>query len=95
MNIKELHPVNKEVSAVSIFKGTGEAITAIQVMANHELKEHVSKVPALLLCIDGEVLFENEKGLKESLFPGDYINIETMIKHWVKGIDGSQLILIK
>ncbi len=95
MNIKELHPVNKDVSAVSIFKGTGEGTIALQIKAGKELKEHVSKVPALLLCIDGELVFENQKGLKETLFPGDFIHIEAMVKHWVKGIDDSQLILIK
>lgn len=40
-------------------------------------------------------IFENEKGLKEILLPGDYVNIEAMVKHWVKGIADSQLILIK
>jgi quercetin dioxygenase-like cupin family protein len=93
MNIKELQAVKKEVSAVSIFKDAAGGAIAIQIMANQEIKEHVSKVPALLLCIDAEVVFEN--GLKETLFPGDFINIESLVKHWVKGIDDSQLILIK
>jgi quercetin dioxygenase-like cupin family protein len=85
MNIKELQAVKKEVSAVSIFKDASGGAIAIQIMANQEIKEHVSKVPALLLCIDAE----------ETLFPGDFINIESLVKHWVKGIDDSQLILIK
>jgi len=40
-------------------------------------------------------LFENEKGVKETLITGDYVNIEPMVKHWVEGILESQLILIK
>ena len=45
--------------------------------------------------MEGEVIFENEKGIKEPLKSGDYINIEPMVKHWVDGIIESQLILIK
>lgn len=37
MNIKELHPANKDVSAVSIFTGTGEGPIALQIKANQEL----------------------------------------------------------
>jgi quercetin dioxygenase-like cupin family protein len=87
--------VKKEVSAVSIFNDAAEGLIAMPIMANQHLKEYVSKVPALLLCIDGEVVFENEKGLKETLFPSDFLNIESMVKHWVKRIDDSQLILLK
>jgi quercetin dioxygenase-like cupin family protein len=41
------------------------------------------------------VIFENENGLKETLKAGDYVNIESMVKHWVEGVIESQLILIK
>ena len=95
MNIKEIHSPDKAVSAVPIFKGTGENTIALQILADQELKEHITKVPALLICINGEVVFENEKGFKETLFSGDYIPIEPMVKHWVRGIDDSQLVLIK
>ena len=37
----------------------------------------------------------NEKGIKETLLSGDFVNIEPMVKHWVDGIIESQLILIK
>lgn len=95
MNIKEIHSRSKAVSAVPIFKGTGENTIALQILADQELKEHITKVPALLICINGEVVFENEKGFKETLFPGDYVPIEPMVKHWVRGIVESQLVLIK
>ena len=42
-----------------------------------------------------ENLFVNEKGIKEILLPGDYVHIGPMIKHSVKGIEDSQLLLIK
>ena len=95
MNIKDLHTQEKSVSAISLFKSELGNATAMQILKGGQLKEHVSKVPALLMCIEGEVIFENEHGIKESLTAGDYVNIEPMVKHWVEGIIQSQLILIK
>ncbi len=95
MNIKDLHIQEKPVSATSLFKSEFGNATAIQILKGEKLKEHVTKTPALLICIDGEVIFENEKGLKETLLSGDYVNIEPMVKHWVEGTIESQLILIK
>ena len=95
MNIKELHTQEKPVSAISLFKSELGNATAIQILQGGLLKEHITKTPALLICVKGEVIFENEKGIKEKLLSGDFINIEPMVKHWVDGIIESQLILIK
>jgi quercetin dioxygenase-like cupin family protein len=95
MNIKELHTQEKPVSATSLFKSELGNATAIKILQGEKLKEHITKTPALLICIDGEVLFDNEKGLKTTLLTGDYVNIEPMVKHWVEGTIESQLILIK
>lgn len=95
MNIKDLHTKLKPVSAIPHFKAEEGNVTAIQILNNQLLKEHKTKTPALLVCVTGEVVFENEKGIKEILLPGDYVNIEPMIKHSVKGIEDSQLLLIK
>ena len=95
MNIKELHAQEKPVSATSLFKSELGNVTAIQILKGGLLKEHITKTPALLICMEGEVVFENENGLKEKLLPGDYVNIEPMVKHWVEGSIESQLILIK
>jgi quercetin dioxygenase-like cupin family protein len=64
-------------------------------LQGEKLKEHITKTTALLICIEGEVIFNNEKGIKESLIPGDYVNIEPMVKHWIEGTIKSQVILIK
>lgn len=69
MNLKNNHPLEKSVSAIPLFKGEGIA-TTLQILQNQELKEHTTKVPALLICIIGEVIFENEKGIKETLKSG-------------------------
>jgi quercetin dioxygenase-like cupin family protein len=95
MNIKELHTQEKPVSAISLFKSELGNATAIRILKGEILKEHITKTPALLICIEGEVVFENEKGIKENLLSGDYVNIEPMVKHWVEGTIESQLILIK
>ncbi|WP_317900044.1 hypothetical protein [Aurantibacillus circumpalustris] len=95
MNIKQLHTQEKPVSAISLFKSELGNATAIQILQGETLKEHITKIPALLICVEGEVVFENEKGIKETLKSGDFVNIEPMVKHWVEGTVKSQLILIK
>jgi len=95
MNIKELHTQEKAVSGTSLFKSVLSNATAIQILQGEKLKEHITKTPALLICVEGEVIFGNEKGIKERLIPSDYVNIEPMVKHWVEGTIESQLILIK
>lgn len=95
MNIKELHTQEQPVSAISLFKSELGNTTAMQILKGGQLKEHVTKVPALLICIEGEAIFENENGIKESLQPGDYVNIEPMVKHWVEGTIQGQLIRVK
>lgn len=95
MNIKDKHNIEKPVSTFSLFKGGEGTATAMQILNGQQLKEHLTKVPALLLCITGSVIFENEKGANVPLLPGDYINIEPMVKHWVNAIDDSQLLLLK
>ena len=95
MNIKDLHTQEKPVSATSLFKSELGNATAIQIVQGAQLQEHITKIPALLICVEGEVIFGNENGIKETLFPGDYVHIEPMVKHWVDGVIDSQLVLIK
>ena len=95
MNIRQLHTQEKPVSAISIFKSELGNATAIKILKDERLKEHITKIPALLICVEGEVIFENENGIKETLITGDYVNIEPMVKHWIVGTIESQLILIK
>lgn len=95
MNIKELHTQEKPVSAISLFKSELGNATAIKILQGEKLKEHITKTPALLICIEGQVIFENEKGIKETLLPGDYVNIEPMVQHWVTAGKDSNLLIIK
>jgi quercetin dioxygenase-like cupin family protein len=95
MNLKDLHTQEKEVSAVALFKGETGTTSAMHLVKNGLLKEHVTKIPALLICVSGEVIFENEKSIKETLLSGDYIAIEADVKHWLVANEDSQLLLLK
>ena len=70
MNIKGLHTQEKPVSATYLFKSELGNATAIQILQGGKLKEHITKTPALLICVEGEVVFENENGI------GDFRQID-------------------
>ncbi len=95
MNIKDLHTEDKAVSAISLFKSERGNATSIRILKDEKLKEHITQIPALLVCIEGNVFFENEKGQKIELLPGDYTLIEPMVKHWVQATIDSHLIVVK
>lgn len=95
MNIKELHLDKKAVSTASLFKLSEGTVTSIQIMAKEQLKEHITKVPALLICLSGDAVFENENGAKLTLKCGDFVNIGPNTKHWINSNAISNFILIK
>jgi quercetin dioxygenase-like cupin family protein len=95
MNIGELHTQQqKEISLVPFFDCQG-TVSAMRILAGKTLKKHITKTPALLVCVTGRVVFKNEKGIEQSLSPGDYVEIEPMVQHWVDGLENSNLLLIK
>jgi len=94
MNLKDLHKEDKPLQTKKIFTAV-EGVISIQLKSGGLLKEHVTMVPALLVCVTGNVVFENEKGTKEILTSGDYVNIEAYVKHWVTASIESDLLLIK
>lgn len=95
MNLEKLHNSDKAVSAKSIFKTENGSTIAIRIQQNEMLTEHITKVPALLVCLKGKAVFETENGEKESLSPGDYLQIQPMVKHWVSAYNESNFLLIK
>lgn len=94
MNLKDSFAGDKHLQTKTIFTPS-EGVISIQIKAEGQLKEHVTTVPALLVCVLGKVIFENERGAKEILMPGDYVNIEANVKHWVTANEESTLVLIK
>ncbi|MFN5416681.1 MAG: cupin domain-containing protein [Flavobacteriia bacterium] len=95
MNLVELHDQTKEVSASALFKGEIGSATAIQLLRNGTLKEHVTKTPALLVCVSGFVRYEDENDHEVELSPGDYFMITPNLRHWLNASVDSQLILFK
>jgi quercetin dioxygenase-like cupin family protein len=95
MNVQELHAPDKEVSTKMLFAPTSGKVIAMQILAEGHLKAHQTPAPALLVLITGNVVFENENGMQVTLLPGDYVEIEANVKHWVKGLQLSQLLLIQ
>lgn len=95
MNIQQLHPSEKEISGISLFKGEVGDTKSLRLSKDAEISKHQSKTPALLICIIGEIVFEDGNGIKEILKQGDYVNIEPLVDHWLKGVTESHLLLIK
>jgi quercetin dioxygenase-like cupin family protein len=71
MNLKTYHTEDKPLQTKVIFNTQEGNIISIQMKKDALLKEHITKVPAMLICIDGEVIFENENKVKETLHQGD------------------------
>jgi len=95
MNLKELHKESAGVQTNMMFPATDGKVISLQIAKGSQLTEHVTKVPALLVCVSGKAEYEDEKGIKVILLSGDFVNIEPNIKHWVNGIKNSNLLLIK
>jgi quercetin dioxygenase-like cupin family protein len=93
--LNELHSLDKEVSAISLFKGELGTATAIQLQQKGTLKEHISKTPALLLCVTGFVTYKDETGKEINLVSGDYVDITPNVKHSLNASEESQLVLLK
>jgi len=95
MNLKNLHTENKPVQTKVLFEPTESKVISLQIASGGQLKEHITKVPALLVCVSGEAIFQDEKGKLIELKAGDYVNIEANVKHWVDTKEESNFILIK
>lgn len=95
MNIKELHKDSTGVQTNMMFPAIDGKVISLQIAKGSQLKEHITKVPALLICVVGNAVYEDEKGNKATLFSGDFVKIEPNVKHWVDGIEDSNLLLIK
>ncbi len=94
MILKNLHTENKPVQTQLLFEPKDAKVISLQIAKGETLKEHISKIPALLVCISGNTVFTNEKGTVV-LNSGTYVMIEENVKHAVKAIDESNFLLMK
>lgn len=95
MNLNELHQTEKPVQTQLLFEPTEAKVIALQIAKNEQLKEHITKVPALLVCVTGDATFCNENDEKIHLKSGDFIKIPEEVKHWIDAHELSNFLLIK
>jgi quercetin dioxygenase-like cupin family protein len=95
MILKNLHTENKPVQTQLLFEPKDAKVISLQIAKGETLKEHISKVPALLVCVSGNAVFTNEKGIVINLNSGVYVMIEENVKHAVKAIEESNFLLMK
>ena len=95
MNLKSLHTETKAVQTNVLFEPKDGKVISLQIAKNEQLAEHITKVPALLVCVSGSGSYGDESGRKLSLKSGDYVNIEPNVKHWVDAFEESNFLLIK
>lgn len=93
--LSSLHDSTKSLSVQLLFKGSEGNTRALQLKKDGLLPEHITKTEALLICITGEIVFETENNEKYILKAGEYVHITPNVKHWLKGIQESQLLLLK
>lgn len=95
MNLKNLHTEDKAVQTKVVFTAAETKVISLQIAAGEQLKEHLTKVPALLVCISGNAVYQDEKGASIQLKSGDYLDLEANVKHWVDATEESNFIVIK
>lgn len=95
MILKNLHTENKPVQTQVLFEPSESKVVSMQIAKGETLKEHISKVPALLVCVSGNAVYTDEKGAVINLNSGVYVMIEENVKHAVKAIEESDFLLIK
>lgn len=94
MNLKNLHTENKVVQTSVLFEPK-EKVISLKIAKGEQLKEHITKIPAMLVCISGNATFSDDNNQKIILQSGDYLKIEPNVKHWIDAFEDSNFLLIK
>lgn len=95
LNLKKLHTENIAVQTSILFEPAKKKVVSLQIAKNEQLAEHITDVPALLVCVSGNAVYNDEKGQKINLRQGDYVKIESNVKHSINAIEESNFLLIK
>ncbi len=94
MNLIETHKEVKDVHTKLLLKAEEGKVISLQIEAGKQLKEHVSAVPALLVCVSGNGIYKDESG-ETNLKEGDCVYIKKDVKHQVDAISKSNFLLVK
>lgn len=95
MQLYQEHSADKPVSAKRVFKSASASVTAIQILRGETLPEHHSPVKAWLLCVSGSVSYRSESKEDVRLKAGEFHEIMAGIKHSLRGLEDSQLVLVR
>lgn len=95
MLLKSLHTKDQPVQTQLLFEPMESKVISMQIAKGETLKEHISKTPALLICVSGNAVFTDEKDKEINLSTGIYVMIEKNVKHKVKAMEESNFLLIK
>lgn len=93
MTLSSLHPTQKPVSVAPLFRGT--EVLSLKFEPDALLKEHLTKIPAMLLCVEGSGVYQDELGAEITLGPGQYVSIAPDVKHWVRALHQSNFLLFR
>jgi len=94
MKLKKVFQEKQDVQTKVLRNVEEGKVIALQIDRNKTLKEHSSKVPAILFCISGKAIFK-EKEREVKLKKGSYVLIEPNVLHEVKAVKKSNFVLIK
>ena len=95
MILKNLHTEKKAVQTNLLFEPSEAKVISLQIAKRAQLKEHITTIPGLLVCVSGNAVFSNENGVVINLKSGVYVRIEENVKHKVDAIEESNFLLIK
>jgi quercetin dioxygenase-like cupin family protein len=76
-----------------LFSGTEGVIDPNRIWEN--LKKHLSKVPALLVCVSGNAIYNEDNGTTVELKAGDFVHIKANVQHSIDALAESNFLLIK
>jgi quercetin dioxygenase-like cupin family protein len=57
-----------------------------QIASGEHLKEHLSKVPALLVCVSGNAIYNEDNGTTVELKAGDFVHIKANVQHSIDAL---------
>jgi quercetin dioxygenase-like cupin family protein len=77
-----------------LFSGTEGKVIALK---SHLEKtwRHLSKVPALLVCVSGNAIYNEDNGTTVELKAGDFVHIKANVQHSIDALAESNFLLIK
>jgi len=94
MKLKKLFTETKDVQTNVLRQVEEGKVIALQINKKKTLKAHITKVPAILICVSGKAVYK-EENRKVKLSKGKYVLIEPNVIHEVTAKKKSNFILVK